>query len=641
MSSDRFPITRRGILGLMASAALPMPRALAAALEPPLLAPLVYEDMLPALSDRVPREPRVVKLAEMGRQPGRNGGTLRMLIGGSKDIRLMTICGYSRLVGYSPTLEFIPDILESFENVDNRVFTFRLRTGHRWSDGHMLTSEDFRYCWEDVILNKRLRKGGPPSELLVEGQKPRFEVLDQRTVRYTWHGPNPDFLPSLAAPQQLVICMPAHYLRNFHQKYQEPNRLAGLVKEQRVDEWVDLHIKMSNSYRQENPELPVLEPWRNRTRPPAEQFVFERNPFFHRVDENGTQLPYIDKVVLNVSSASIIAAKACTGESDLQATSVDFTDYTYMKDAEKRYPVRVGLWKATRGSKVALLPNQNVSDPVWRALLRDVRFRRALSLAIDRDEINKVSFFGLATPSADTILPDSPLYKPEYAAAYANHDPAAANALLDAIGLANRNDDGIRLLPDGRVAQVVVETAGESTLETDILELVGDHWRDIGISLFVRTSQREVFRSRTMGGQIMMTMWPGLENGVPTAEMNPGQLAPTLDDQLQWPAWGMYYLSRGQKGQAPDLPEAIEQIRLLRTWYQARSDAERTAIWEQMLSNWAEQVFSIGIVNQTRQPVLRSAHLRNVPDTALYGFNPTSLLGVYMPDTFWYSEDTA
>ena len=89
-------------------------------------------------------------------------------------------------------------------------------------------------------------------------------------------------------------------------------------------------------------------------------------------------------------------------------------------------------------------------------------------------------------------------------------------------GLDKRDDDGIRLLPDGRPAQVIVETAGESTLETDVLELVTDHWRKVGIALFIRTSQRDVFRSRAMAGEIMMSMWSGIDNGVPTADMNPG-----------------------------------------------------------------------------------------------------------------------
>ncbi len=635
-------VTRRTFLGLMASSVLPLP-AMAAEVdnEPDYLADWLRSGQMPPLVKRLPKFPRVVNVKALGRAPGHYGGTVRTIIGSQNDIRFMTIYGYARLVGYDRTLSLQPDILESYSALNDCVFTFKLRKGHKWSDGQPFTAEDFRYWWEDVILNKELTPGGGALELRPHGSLPRFEVLDELTVRYSWDQPNPNFLPSLAAPQPLVISGPAHYLKQFHKKYQDSIRLASLMQESRARKWQDMHIKKGRAYRPENPKLPVLDPWRNTTAPPAEQFVFERNPYFHRVDENGRQLPYVDRFVLSISSAAIIAAKAGAGESDLQATGIDFNDYAFLKDAEKRYPVKVNLWKSTRGSRVALMPNLNSADPVWRAIMRDVRVRRALSLAIDRHEINMAVFYGLGTESADTVLPESPLYKPEYAAAWIAHDTAQANMLLDAAGLDKRDDDGIRLLPDGRRAEITVETAGESPLDTDVLELVTDHWRKIGIALFTRVSQRDIFRSRAMGGRIMMSIWYGLDNGVATADMNPGQLAPTMDDQMQWPLWGMYYLSRGTQGTAPDLPEVAELVKLLGEWGTAASSFERAAIWHKMLSIYSDQVFSIGLINGTMQPILHASRLQNVPEKALYGFDPTCYLGVYMPDTFWLKEDPA
>jgi peptide/nickel transport system substrate-binding protein len=630
-------ITRRTALGVIGSALLPGTLR-AADREPEFFKPQLDERKLPPVAERLPRMPRIVKVSSMGRQPGKHGGTVRTLIGSQKDIRLMTIYGYARLVGYDETLTLQPDILESFTSEEDRVFTFRLREGHKWSDGSLLTSEDFRYCWEDIINNEEL--GGVDTALMVDGKGPVFEVVDTLTVRYTWHAPNPDFLPKLAAPQALSLVVPAAYLKQFHKNYQDEAKLEELMKQNKAKKWTSLHIRMARQYRPENPDLPTLDPWRNTTKPPAEQFVFERNPFFHRVDENGLQLPYIDRFVLNVSSSSIIPAKTGAGESDLQAINLDFTDYAFLKDAEKRYPVKVSLWKKTLGSRLALLPNQNTGDAVWRPLLRDVRVRRALSLAIDRREINMAVFYGLATPSADTVLPESPLFRPEYAQAWIKHDPAQANALLDEAGLNLRDDDGIRILPDGHPAQIIIESAGESTLETDVLELVADHWRNVGLALFIRNSQRDVFRSRALAGQIMMSIWSGIDNGVPTADMNPGQLAPTADDQLQWPVWGAHYVSHGEIGEAPDMPEAAELMRLLKEWRHTVTTPERAAIWHKMLSIYTQQVFSIGIVNATQQPILATTRLRNLPKEALYGFDPTCYFGVYMPDTFWLGEET-
>ena len=449
-------ITRRTALALLGSTLLPAVGR-AADREPSFLMPLIEAGKLPDLVNRLPSQPRIVNVAAMGREPGQYGGVVRTLIGGQRDIRMMTVNGYARLVGLDEKLNFLPDILLNFDVSDDRVFTFHIRDGHKWSDGEPLTSEDFRYTFEDVLSNEDLSQGGLSPALMVDGKPPVFEVVDKLTVRYSWDTPNPDLLPSLAAAQPLVFLLPAHYMKQFHEKYQDEAKLAELAKANKVKNWVGLHQRMARQYRPENPDLPTLDPWRNTTKPPAEQFVFDRNPFFHRVDENGLQLPYIDQFVLNVSSSSIIPAKTGAGESDLQFSGIDFADYTFLKDAEKRYPVKVNLWKRTQGSRVALLPNLNAADPVWGPLLQDARVRRALSLALDRREINMAVFYGLGRESADTVLPESPLYRPEYQNAWIAHDPDKANALLDEVGLTERDDDGIRFLPDGRRAQIIVE----------------------------------------------------------------------------------------------------------------------------------------------------------------------------------------
>lgn len=632
-------ITRRTALALLGSTLLPAGARAAGDREPLYLRPVIESGKLPELTLRLPRNPRVVNIGAMGRQPGRYGGTVRILVGGQRDIRLMTVCGYSRLVGLDEKLNFQADILEKFDVEDDRVFTFHIREGHKWSDGEPLTSEDFRYMWEDVLANEDASPGGYGPALVIDGKPGTFEVVDELTVRYSWDTPNPDFLPALAGAQPLYLTLPAHYMKQFHEKYQEPDKLKELVKKYKVKSWANLHQRMARQYRPENPDLPTLDPWRNTTAPPAEQFVFDRNPFFHRIDENGLQLPYIDRVLLNVSSSAIIPAKTGAGEADLQFNGIGFSDYTFLKEAEKRYPVKVSLWKRTQGSRLALLPNLNVGDPVWGPLLQDVRVRRALSLAIDRREINLAVFYGLGRESADTVLPDSPLYKPEYQNAWTAHDPGQANALLDEAGLKERDDDGIRFLSDGRRAQIIVESAGEDTLETDVLELITDHWNKIGISLFIRTSQRDIFRSRAMGGEIMMAIWSGIDNGVPTADMNPGALAPTQEDQLQWPVWGLNYLTHGDKGSPPTMPEVIEQAALLEKWRGSATLDERVAVWHQMLANFTDNVFSIGLVNATLQPIVTASRLRNVPENGLYGFDPTAFLGVYMPDTFWLDEE--
>ncbi|WP_209021316.1 ABC transporter substrate-binding protein [Paracoccus ravus] len=630
-------LTRRKATAMLACATAFGPQAGRGFTGAAMLDERVAAGELPPVEMRLPVEPRVIDLDALGRSAGQHGGTLRVLIGGQRDIRYMPINGYARLVGYDLQLNLVADILSAWEVHEGRSFTLHLRKGHRWSDGHPFTAEDFRYCWQDVILRDDL--GGMPPEMRLEGQGPDFELLDDLTLRYSWPAPLPDFLPLLAAPSPLRICMPAHYMKGFHASYASPDRLDALIRAERVDDWQALHQKMSRITRPENPDLPTLDPWRPRTRPPAQQFVFERNPFFHRVDQKGRQLPYVDRVVMNVSTYDIIPAKVATGESDLQAFGIDFSDYTLVKEAESRFPIKVDLWTRTQGSRVALLPNMTCADPVWSALFRDVRLRRALSIAIDRTEINKALFFGLARESANTVMPESPLYREEYARAWAQYDPDQANALLDQTLLSKPRMDGLRRLPDGRVAGILAETAGESTVETDVLELVAGHFHAVGIALWTRVSQRDLLRSRSMAGQTSMAVWMGLDNAVPTAEMPPYELAPTTDDQHQWPRWGVHYSSKGAQGIAPELPEVQELVALVRRWRLSRSHDERTEIWHRMLAIHADQVFTIGTVNGAKQPVARHARLQNVPETGLIGFQPTSLLGIYMPDTFWQKDE--
>jgi len=637
-------ISRRHMLALLGSVAgataIPA-RVFAAFSQSDYLAQIPTETPLPPIEERLPKTPRVLNLAERGLKPGRYGGSMRMLIGGQRDIRFMPINCYARLVGYNSDLKLEADILEAYEVENDRVFTFRLREGHKWSDGSPFTADDFRYVWDDVFHEKKLAKGGPPAGLMINGKPPRFEVIDARTVRYSWDDPNPDFLADQASPSPIRLMFPAAYMKQFHMRYQTKELLAQHIARERVDDWAALHQKMSRVVRPENPNLPTLDAWRNRTAPPAERFVFERNPYYYRVDENGLQLPYIDKVMLDVSSADLIAAKTGTGESDLQVTNLDFADYTFLKNAEQRYPLKVDLWKRTQGSRMALFPNLNCKDEGWRNLFRDVRFRRAMSLAINRGEINKAVFYGLATESSNSILPDSPLFKPEYQKAWAAFDPDQANRLLDEIGLAMDDSEGMRRLPDGRLAKIIIEITGESTFETDALELIGDQLLQVGIKIYPHVAQRELLRRRVKGGDAIMSVGGGLDNGVPTADMAPKELAPTSDDQLQWSIWGLHALSGGSDGKVPDLAEAKALLDLYGEWRKAEGFDQRTDVWHKMLALFTDQVFTIGIVNATLQPVVQSSKLQNVPSKALYGFDPTSYLGVYLPDAFWYDEETA
>lgn len=618
------------LLALLAMLSVP-----ARADEAPLLAELVKAGKLPAEAERLPKEPRVMTIDQTtGRTVGKRGGTIRTLLSEQGDLRLMTVYGYARLVAYNRSIEMEPDILLGYENDKNRVFTFHLRPGHKWSDGTPFTAEDFRYQWEDILTDKDMERGGLDSTLLVNGKGPKFEVIDELTVRYTWEEPNPLFLPALAGARPLDIYSASAYLKQFHAKYADPDKLAAEVAKEKVKDWTRLHIRKSRSYRFENPDLPTLQPWQNKTYSPANRYVFERNPYYHKVDQNGAQLPYVDQIVINIAESSIIPAKTGSGESDLQERYLSFADYTFLKEGEKRNNYTVRLWTVGKGAAVALYPNLNTNDAGWRALFRDARFRRALSLGIDRTQINQVLFMGLAKEGASTVLPGSPLFRDELGSAYAEYDPEKANALLDEIGL-KRNAAGRRLMPDGRPLDLIIESTGESSLEADVLELVTGNWADLGIKLLTRTSQRDIFRSRVAAGETNMSVWAGVDNGAPTADFSPQEFVPTDPYQLQWPMWGTYVSTQGDAGQKIDDPAAQKLVDLYKQWLVSEDAETRRKIWEEILNIHADQVFSIGIVTATLVPVVVSNKLHNVPAEGISSFDPYGYFGVYGMDAFW------
>ena len=620
-----------GLVGAPALAADPLPPMQ----ETPGLTDRVKLGALPPVDKRIPRQPRIIERFAGGDGPGKHGGQLNTLISGSRDTRLMTVYTYTRLIVYDDKFQLQPDILESYEVKEGREFTLRLRAGHRWSDGHPFTTEDFRFFWEDIANDSDLSPSGPSVELLVDGQPPEVEIIDERTIRYSWAKPNPHFIESQARAAPLFLFRPAHYLKTLHGKYTPEEDILKLYKGSR---WANVFKRQDAMYGNSNVDMPTLNPWVLTTVPPSQRFIFARNPYFHRIDLKGQQLPYIDEVILNVAAAKLIPAKAGFGEADLQSRYLGMRDYTFLRQSAKQSGVRVYLWEAGSCSQLALYPNLTASDPEWRKLMRDVRFRRALSLAIDREDLNESVYLGLAKPSNNTIMERSALFKPEYATRWATYDPELAKKLLDEAGLSKRNDEGIRLLPNGRSATIVVEHSSEETEAADDLILIGEFWKRVGIKMLTKPQAGENFRLRAFSGEAIMTAYAGNVTAVPTVDTSPKEFAPTMQGGLQWSSWGMYVESNGKKGEACDMPSALKLMDYLREWETSTDTAVRRKAWDQILTANADEVFSIGTVNGIRQPVVVAPKVHNVPKEGYHAWDPGGYFGLYQPDTFWISE---
>jgi peptide/nickel transport system substrate-binding protein len=592
---------------------------------------------LPPVEERVPDVPLIVDMEAKGRMSGVQGGTLNTMVTRSKDIRQMVVYGYARLVGYDAQYQIRPDLLAAVENDGNRKFTMRLRPGHRWSDGMPFTSADFEYWWKDVANHPELSPAGPPDFLRVEGELPTVTFPDPLTVVYEWSRPNPNFLQTLAQARPPFIYRPAHFLKKFHASYADAAALQAEVDNARVKSWAALHNKRDNMYKFDNHELPTLQPWINSTSGKKIRHLFVRNPYYHRIDSKGVQLPYIDVVEMEIVSPGLVAAKSNAGEADLQARGLGFRDIPILRKGEAdggNY--RTLLWSTGVASQIAIYPNLNFAGEVWRNVLRDVRVRRALSLGINRKAINKALYFKLAKPGAMTVLPASPFFEQDNRDAWAAYDRKQANALLDEAGLTQRDAYGIRMLPDGRPMELVIETAGERQEVENALQIIADDWREIGVKLIMRPLDRDILRNRVYSGAAMASVWFGWDNGLPQAYTSPSYLAPRHQEFLAWPKWGQHFQTNGAAGEPPDMPAAQKLMELAQRWDRATDDATREAVWRDMLKIHADQVFAIGLLAEAPQPVVVNKALRNVPEKAIWAWEPGAHFGVHRPDEFFF-----
>lgn len=462
-----------------------------------------------------------------------------------------------------------------------------------------------------------------------------MEILDEQRIRYTWTARNPRFLPALAQPRPLTLYEPSHYMRQYHKRYRDKAELDQLAAKAKLKSWATLHNRMDDTYDNSNIAIPTLAPWKVATESPATRFVFDRNPYFHRVDPEGRQLPYVDRILVDIAAPGLFAAKANAGEVDLLSRGLSMNDAPVLKEGEATHGYKTLLWTYARGSAYAFYPNLNCADPVWRELNRDVRYRRALSAALDRHILNNALLFGLGTEGNNTVMKQSPLYEDEFRTLHAGYNIDLANSLLDEIGLKERDSAGIRLLKDGRVLEIIVEVDGESSDIIDALQLVTEMWRDAGIKLFLKPQDRTILRQRSFSGQTVMVASQGLDNAVPTALMPPAELAPVRQEHFCWPKWGQFVETQGKNGEAPDMPEAQKLLELYAAWLHASDVEESARLWGEMLLVHAQNQFTIGTVAGELQPIVTHAKLRNVPYKALFSWEPTSLMGIYRVDEFF------
>ncbi len=600
--------------------------------EAPQLAELVKAGKLPPVAQRLPSEPMVMKPLE---GIGTYGGTWRRAFVGPSDgengNRLMAT---DKILFWDPTgSKIVPCVAKAYEqSKDGKTFTITLRRGMKWGDGSAFTADDFMFWYEDLYQNKDIVPA-PIADMSAGGKPGRIVKIDEVTVQFQFDNPYflfPDMMAGDTligggqAPQQsnshtYACYAPAHYLKQFLPKYSSEAAVNKMAKDAGYESWVRMiHVKTDW---QLNPEVPTLGPWRTVSPINTPTWAMERNPYYYAVDTDGNQLPYLDKVVMTLAeNIEVVNLKAMAGEFDEQERHIDLQKLPVILENRARGKYDVHLDLAYNGADTCLHVNMDYRlDPVVGKLLATADFRRALSLGIDRDQMNETFWLGLATPGSSApaeVMPESPGI--EWRKKWSTLDIATANKLLDGLGLTKKDSEGYRLRPDNGKRLAIELLSIKAFLDwPKHSEMIAQHWRKIGIYGDVKEAERGLAEKRRDNSEHHIYVW---SNG--GTELLYLYATWALPVDISNGCYGIetsrWYASNGAQGTKPSDPKMIEALELFRSAAGKQED-ERNKIAQDIWKIMVDQQFTIGTCGQSPAFMgvrLASRRLANLPGRA-------------------------
>lgn len=581
--------------------------------EAPQLAQRVETGELPPVEERLPANPMVVPVVE---RIGDYGGTWRTALLGGEDFPwLGRTIGYENLVRLNPEwTEIIPNIAESYEiNEDATEYTFRLREGTRWSDGHPFTADDIMFWYEDVIMNPEISPVGPPGWLRAGGEPVVVEKVDDYSVIFRFLEPNAFFLQNLAAGHGgSPIANPRHYLQQFHRNY-NPDGIDALVQEAGFSNWNELFVNRANLWY--NPELPRLHAWvTTNAYGDGSRLVAERNPYYFKVDSEGNQLPYLDSVIYELlADSEVLLFRVLSGEIDLLSRHITTTtNRPVLFDNMERGNYRLFEVIPSANNTMGLALNLTHRDPIKREIFSNKDFRIGLSHAIDRQEIIDLVYIGQGEPYQSAPRPEAPFYNEQLAKQYTEYDVDLANEYLDRSGYSQRDAQGFRLGPDGNRISFVVELHDVRDW-ADSLELIQTHWQEVGIDMHVRVIDRSLVQTRMQANEHDAIAWFG----------RPGLMDAILQFRWEFPShwesayavpWANWYTGdEGPREEPP--PVTRQQMEIYDQITRTVDEAEQIRLAEEIIEIAAEQFYVMGISLPAPGYGIVKNNFRNVPES--------------------------
>jgi len=604
--------------------------------EAPVLAEMVAAGTLPALADRLPKVPFVVGpgvlLSETSLpdwKAGQYGGTLNTahsVADWSPDVFVML----NEPLLQAPDLSvqgIQGNVLESFEvSPDNTVFTFKMRDGLKWSDGEPVTTEDVRFTWENIFGNEKLYPNGLPARFRAGfdpgGDPMTLEIVDPTTFKLTSTAPYGGFLRNITIEGwngYTELVNPSHVLKKWHPDFTPIEDMkAELEKNNLKDEWWQLFNQQKwcqnwNDTADRCIGYPTLNPWVSVASETPGIKVFERNPYYFKVDTEGKQLPYIDKLVsVQVEDVEMVNQRVLSGDVDFLRESTGLVKVPLYKENEAKGGYRTVLTDMHVDSSVLYL-NQTFNDEAWRKVSQDIRFRQALSHAINRQEVIDSVYYGMAGMPAVSVGEEN-----------ATYDVDAANALLDEMGLTEKDADGFRMV-DGKPFSILLEHAAHAPDLEPVAELITEQLKDVGINLQVKRIDPNLWTQRGLANELQATMFWGHDQG-----WDSDYSGANFDRVGR--LWDLWHDTNGKEGEEP--PQWVKDMYELdaKRWSSVSGSDEFNKLKEDTFVWSRANLPAITIVEKVKYPMIANAKLNNV---ASAGY---AIASNFAGEQLWYGQ---
>lgn len=608
--------------------------------EAPMLADMVKAGTIPPVTERLPENPAVMFPLEDVKN---YGGGIRRAFRGVSDRWGPTKNLDRGVAWFDKSLSLQPRLAESWEvNEDGTEWTFYFRKGTKWSDGVEFTTADIVWWWENEINNKELnpampgswRTGGSP------GTPMELEVIDDYTIKFKFAHPNPMFVYKLT---RTIPAAPGHYMYKYHIELTDDKAaLEAEVKEKGFAAWSNYYADDRNQWYM-NPDRPTLAPWLADNPMSGELFTASRNPYFFATDPDGNQLPYLDKIQHRLfETPDVLNLWIVNGEIDFQARHVAFGNYTLYKESEQSGDYKVVL--GVSANHMAFKPNHTTKNPKLREFFQNRDVRIAMSLAMNRDEMNELVWNGMLVPRQYSPLSMSPQYYEKLSNAYIEYDPDKANELLDAAGYDKRDAEGYRMWKDGSgpVSFIIEGTNETGTPEEDTVQLVVKYLNDVGIKASYKAVERSLYEEHYNVNEIECAFWGGDRTVLPLVPEAP-IFRGTMMDRPWAAAWGLYWNNGPDSPNAEEPPEGHFIRKIWEIWDQiaVQPDPDKqNELFFQILDIWAEEIPMIGLLGETPAPCIVKNGFKNF----LAGFpfdDTTGDENVYNTETYCWDDPSA